>query len=1036
MRKTKFLFAILLLCSSAIFAQGHVIKGSVTDAKSGAQLIGVTVKLSGKKIQTITDNSGTFSLNVPSGTNSLLLTYVGYAEKTVAITDGQTDIAVTLDAETTSLNEVVVTALGVNRQAKTLTYSTQKVGGDELTTVKSTNVLNSLNGKVAGVQINRTSGGAGGSVRIVLRGDKSTRSSQPLFVIDGLPVTNPTGGPDAGLYAGTPDQGDILSTMNPDDIESINILKGASASALYGSQGSNGVIIITTKKGRGGVSRIEFSSGLTFDKAFVLPKLQYTYGQTPSSPTATIPEENGSEDSWGVKGNYPGAGSVKSFYKTGSTFINGITFSSGTEKSNNYLSYSNTDNSGIVPTSTFKQNTISFRQSNKFLNDKLTFDGTFIGSIQNTHNRLTPGVYFNPLSGLYLLPRGFDLNTYKTYETLSQSRYLNQQNWWDINTDKGYTGQDYQQNPYWVLNRNPIDNKNENMYASLSFKYALASWLSLQARGNANVFSNEYQRNIAATTQGTLADPNGQVSVNKSTNTNLYGDVLLVGNKALSNDLTLNFIAGTSIQDQRSKGTVTGGALVTPNVFLESNIDWTNQSRAQLTNSANNRQIQSVFGSADLGYKNKVFINFSDRNDWSSTLAYTPSLKKGYNYYSVGANAILSDIVKMPAAVSFAKVRAAYAIVGNDVNPYATSPLYTFNRGVATAPGSLPIQVPGFYLQPEKNKSFELGTEWRFIKNRLSFDFTYYKSNVTNQYFANISVNPGLGYGTHADINGGNIQNIGQEVSVSYKAIEAKSFSWTTTVNFSHNKNTVLEVYDKSITPDPTAVIPPIALTGGVSYIAKGGSFGDFYGHAFKRDAAGHIVVQAADGKPITADNQTTYLGNPNPHFIAGWNNSFTFKGVTLSFLIDGKFGGKVLSLSEPYLDQHGVSQRSAQARDNGGVVIPGAVDETGKAYTAKIDPIVYYKAIGGSSPITEAYLYDATAIRLRELSITYRLPIKSNTIKDLRLGLIGNNLFFFTKKAPFDPEQVAGVNPGGVGVDVFGFPAYRSLGFSVKCSF
>lgn len=1030
------LIVVLLFSTIGLYAQTRTVSGVVRDS-TNQPLASATIALKGGKNATTTAADGSFTLaNLPQGTIDLEISYIGYNTQTVAVGPTQNRLDITLEAGANIISDVVVTALGIQRQSKSLTYSTQRVGNDELTTVKSTNVLNSLNGKIAGVQINRTGGGPGSSVRVVLRGDKSTRNSQPLYVIDGLPIQNPTGGPDAGLYAGTPDQGDILSTINPDDIEDITILKGASASALYGSQGSNGVILITTKKGKSGTAKVDFSSGLTFDNAFVFPDLQYRYGQTQTSPNTPIPEENGSEDSWGAKGNYPGSGDVKSFFKTGTTWINGISLSAGNEKSSSYFSYSNTDNSGIVPTSTLKQNTLTFRQSSKFFDGKLLFDGSFIGSVQKSHNRLTPGIYFNPLSGLYLLPRGFELSDFAQYETLSESRYLMQQNWWNINTDKGYVGQDYQQNPYWVLNRDPFDNKNQNAYASLSFKYLLNNWLSVQARGNVNNFINEYQRSIGATTQATLSDPNGQVTVNKDNTTNLYGDLMLLGNKKFSEDFQLNFVAGGSIQDQRGTGTQIGGALVTPNVFLESNIDWTKQSRSTLTNSAYTRQIQSVFANVDIGYKNAVFLSLSDRNDWSSTLAYTPSAKNGYNYYSVGANAVLTNLMNMPAAINFAKLRASYAIVGNDVDPYATHPLYTFNRGIPAAPGSLPINVAGFYLRPEKNKSFEIGTEWRFLQNRLYFSFTWYKSNVVNQYFSNITVNPGLGAGTHADVNGGNIQNTGEEISLSYQVLQGRKLSWLSTLNFSQNTNKVLSVYDASITPDPSADIPPVGLAGGVTFMAKGYAFGSFFGHAFKRDEAGHIIVQATDGKPYTADNQQTYLGNPNPKFILGWNNSFTFENFNIGFLIDGKFGGKVMSLSEPYLDQKGVSERSAQARDNGGVIIPGAVDETGHSYTEKIDPQIYYKAIGGSSPINEAYLYDATAVRLRELSLTYAFKLNSNVLRDLRLGLIGSNLFFFTKKAPFDPEQVASVSPGGVGVDVFGFPAYRSIGFSLKCSF
>lgn len=1029
--KRKLLFSLWLVFGAlSVFAQTRVITGAITDANKNP-LHGATIRVKETTTSVSSDEAGRFSVQAPAGAVTLEISFVGYAPRSVSVDINATTVAIDLSPDAAELNTVVVTALGISKRSRTLTYSTQTVSGDQLTTVKNTNVLNSLNGKVAGAQINRTSGGAGGSVRVVLRGDKSTRNSQPLYVIDGIPVVNPAGGPNTDLYSGEPDPGDVLSTINPEDIESVNILKGASASALYGSQGSNGVILITTKKGKSGFSKVDFSSSITFDKVSVLPKLQYSYGQTTPATSSAA----GSNDSWGAKGSYGASDGANSFFQTGTTWINSVSLSGGNERSSNYFSYSNTTNKGIVPTSGFDQNTLSFRNSSSFFNNKLVLDGTFLGSIQNTTNRLTPSVYFNPLTGLYLIPRGTDFNSYKNYEYFSQSRYLYAQNWWNINTDKGFGGEDYQQNPYWVLNRNQIKNKNQNAYAAVSLKYLLNNWLTLQARGNVSNFISEFERDVYATTQGTLAAPNGRLLVGKTNSTSLYGDVLLLGNKNLTNDISFNFTLGSSIQDQKQKGTRVGGTPVTPNVFLESAIDWTVSSNRELTNNARYRQIQSVFGNVEFGFKNKVFVNFSDRNDWSSTLAFTPSEKKGYNYPAVGANAILSDMINLPSFINFAKIRGSYAIVGNDVDPYATNPIYTFNAGYATAPTSKPIMLPGYYLQPEKNKSFEVGTELRFMKSRLSLDFTYYKSNSTNQYFSHVTVATGYGVGSTADVNGGNIENRGVELSLSYKAINTQKLQWTTTVNMSANKNKIIAVYSPAITPDPTAPLPPFQLSGGggLSSMVQGGSYGDLYGRVFKRDSKGNIVLDA-NGAPSSVENQ--FLGNPNPHLILGWNNTINFSHVTLGFLIDGKFGGKVLSLSEAYYDKLGVSQRSADARDAGGVMIANSVLNGGSSGTNKVDPKVYYQAIGGSSPIHEAYMYDATAVRLREVSLSYALPFKNNFIKDVRIGVIGNNLFFFTKKAPFDPEQVASVNPGAMGIDVFGFPAYRSFGLNLKCSF
>ena len=1018
----------------------QIMEGTVRD-ENDALLANASVYIKELKVATQTNSAGFFSIEkIPPGTYMVTFSFIGFApeQKQVKVGDATATVSVKLAHADNNLQEIsVVTALGITRKSRTLTYSAQSVSGEELSTVKSTNVLNSLNGRVSGIQVNRTSGGAGGSVRIVLRGDKSTRNSQPLYVIDGLPIINPIGGPNAGLYNGSPDEGDIPSTLNPDDIESINVLKGASASALYGSQGSNGVILINTKRGKSGQTSLNYSSSLTFDKSFLLPDLQYDYAQS-TPPDATSP---GSEDSWGAKGaTQPGKNYVKNFFQTGITFINSINLSSGKEHSSNYLSYSNTDNKGVIPGSTYKENTLGFRQSSKLLDDRLTFEGAFLGTIQDIHNRPAPGVYYNPLTGLYMLPRGLDFNAYNKYEYFSPSRYLNAQNWWNINYDKdlvsgGWGGQDYQQNPYWVINRNLIDNRNQNVYASVSLKYLLSNWLTLQARGNINSFINQYERRIYATTQSTLARFNGGFISNRNENTTLYGDVLISGERKLHRELGFNFTAGLSIQDQKGKSMFISGTPTVPNVFLESALE---RSTLTITNDAVSRQIQSVFGTVQFSYRNKFFLDITDRNDWSSTLAFTPTEKKGYNYYSVGVNGILSEWLRLPQAVDFAKLRISYAAVGNDIAAFSTYPLYFFNTGIATPPTSRPINVPGFYLKPEKNKSLEIGTQWTFLQNRFSLDITWYKSNIINQYFKGITVPPSLGAGGTADVNGGNIQNTGIEIVATSKIIRKQLFSWTATLNFSHNKNRIVELFnsDIAVNSDPDQKYRLEGGSGGnIGVLKLNGSYGDMYGRAFKRDAAGHIVVNASTGIPYLSDE--VYLGNPNPTYIIGLNNAFTLHNLTIRFLIDAKLGSKVLSITEAYLDQMGVSKRTGDVRDNGGTVnIPNAVDEAGRPVNASIDAKTYYKTIGGKTPVEGSYLYDGDAIRLREFSVSWRFALKTRSVKELRLGLVGNNVCFFLKKSPFDPEQVAGVNPGGTGVDVFGLPAYRSVGLILTAAF
>lgn len=1013
-------------------------EGFVTN-ETGHSLEGASVFLSEINFGTVTDTSGHFNFkNVPQGNYTLTITFVGYKTLTrkVSVKSGNSLTKFKLIPQDNSLTKIEVTALGIARKSRGLTYSMQGISNGELTSVKSANFLNSLNGKVTGVQINRTSSGVGGSVRVVLRGDKSTRNSQPLYVIDGMPIVNPVGGPVAGLYNSAPDGGDILSTINPDDIESVNILKGAAASALYGSQGSNGVIIITTKKTKSGVSRIDFSTSVSFDKTMLLPKLQYTFGQT---NTASF-SNPGSEDSWGdklsqqVNKNY-----LQDFFQTGITAIHSISVCNGNDKTANYFSYSNTTNKGILPTSTFNQHTFNIRQSSKYLNDRLCLDATFMGATQRVHNRLTPGIYFNPLTGLYTFPRGLDFSSYRQFEFFSQSRYLYAQNWWNINYDKdqqygGWGGQDYHQNPYWILNRNPVDIRNRNLYASVSLKYHLGKMLYIQARGNADNYVSETERNVYATSQATVSSFNGGIRKSRSENMTYYADLLFSGEKNFNNKYTVNYTVGASIQDQRGKNLYITGAPSMPNVFIESAID-RNNSSYDIKNGAVSRQIQSVFGTVQLGIQNKFFVDIADRNDWSSTLAYTPTVQRGYNYYSIGVSAVVTDCIKMPSFINYAKLRTSYAIVGNDIAPFSTHPLYTFsNGGVAQPPSTSPINIAGYHLRPEKNKSFEIGANVNLFKNKWSIDFTWYKSNIIDQYFRRVAVPPGLGTGGFADINAGNIQNKGFEFSVSGKIITRRSFGWSTMLNISANRNKIIDLFNTNIVVNSSSDQYYILYEGTDNFegvIKKGGSYGDLYGRVIERDSAGFIVVNNQTGIPYMKDN--AYLGNPNPACIVGWKNIFTYKRITFSFLVDGKFGGIVLSKTNGYLDQMGVSQRSAE--NDRTIKIINAIDQHGIVWNGMVSSKDFFRAIGGKGPLDEYYTYSATAVRLREVYLAYKKEINNKVVKEISFGITGSNLLFFYLKAPFDPEQVSGVNPNGVGVDTFGLPAYKSFGIFFKCT-
>ena len=1045
MRNVYLLF-FLMLISSAAFSQARVLTGFVRDSATNSPVTAATIRVAGTKSVTTSGSDGAFTINLPATSAQLEVSYVGYANQNVTVNPDQTTIIILLGNSSASLNEVVVTALGISRQAKSLTYSVQKVSNEELTQVRDANVVNSLQGKVAGVTISRSSSGIGGSTRVIIRGNKSTRENQPLYVVDGVPLVNfspaqPGGeyGQSVG-YAGI-DGGDGISNINPEDIESMSILKGASAAALYGSSAANGVILITTKKGKAGITRVNASSELFFDSRMYKQPLQFKYGQTTPGTTST---PFGSSTSWSDSVvNAPDY--TNDFFQTGVTSFNSVSLSGGTDKSQSYFSYSYADNKGIIPTSQLKRHNLNFHQTSKFFNDKLTADFNVLYVHQNAHNRPTSGLYLNPLAGLYELPRGIDFNQYKnSYEVSSSVRNTYVQNWWDVNVDAGKNANELEQNPYWILNRNPNDNALDRVYTNFSLNYKITSWLNIQARGNVDKTFNNIEAKSYATTSPILTAANGSYTLLRSVFTQYYGDVLLSANKNLSKNLGLSATIGSSINDGRTEQTTfgtrnSGDGLRFANVFTLNNI-----LPASLTVSPNtaHRQLQAVFATAQLSVNNYAYLDLTARNDWSSTLAFTPNEKKGFFYYSAGLTGVLSDMFKMSEPISFSKVRVSYSKVGNDVNIYATNPA---SYNIDNQNGSTVNQTgskPGTYLKPEDNRSFEAGTEWRFLKNRIGFDFTYYINNNRRQYIV-IPVTPGSpGNLTSWTLNTGNIRNNGVELSVNITPVQTKHFSWFTTVNYALNKNKVLQIADPSLGVTQSYFpINTIDLLN-AAYIKEGGSWGDIYGRFFARAADNSIIVDSAgtpqkgyDSSTAVGNGNVKYLGNPNPKYTIGWNNTFTIQNFTVSFLIDGRFGGKVMSVTQAVLDQLGDSKATADARDAGGVNI-SATKQDGSKFSGPLDPFTFYNAVGGRSGISEYYVYDATNIRLREASISYRIPVKTKWITSCQFSVIGRNLFFFKKEAPFDPELSMGTGNALQGVETFGIPTTRSIGASLKIGF
>ncbi|WP_276483303.1 SusC/RagA family TonB-linked outer membrane protein [Paraflavitalea pollutisoli] len=1012
--------------------QADEVTGKVTDA-TGAGVAGVSVSVKGTQRGTTTNAQGNYTLAVERE-ETLVFSAVGYATQEVGIA-GRTVVNISLAASGSQMTEVVVTALGVSRRSRSVTYATQKITGEELTAVKDPNLVNSLNGKIAGLTVNRSASGAGGSVKVVMRGNKSTQNNSPLYVIDGIPMFNSSVaqpenlfGQSSGTASAGRDGGDAISNINPEDIESMQVLKGASAAALYGSQAANGAILVTTKKGRAGSARVNVASSIMLDKVMLKPEAQFGYGQDGAN------NENG----WGAnngKGDY-----TDDFYQTGVTWINSVGMMAGSDRAQSYFSYSNTDNKGVIPTAKFNRHTFTFRENAKFFNDKLTVDGLVTLTKQQSTNRPSSGLYNNPQVGLYFFPRNLDLASYKNnFEVFSPARALMVQNWWNVKYDAGSFGNEYSQNPWWILNRNTREDSRDRAFSSLTMRYQLNKALSVQARGSYDVSVDDYDSKMFASTNPIIADLNGRYTWERAKNNVAYGDLLLFLNTRLGTDISLSATFGGSITDARtndrtfidSYGAVNADGvkqgLSIANIFSVQNILSGNATKQQ---GVLRSQTQSVLGSASLGYKDMLYLDLTARNDWSSALTFTDGLS--FLYYSIGATGVLNEMVHMPEVVDLAKVRISYAHVGNSVRPFATNPpLYRVNPVTGGLIKNVRAGFPNRPLKPEDNRSFEIGTEWRFFGSRLGVDLTWYKNDNYNQYFETPAPSSS-GFNTYF-LNLGQIRNTGWEIMVTGAPVKSRDFDWNTSVNFATNKNTVVNLSEDGVTgPDGMFFLTTFDNTY-ASIVRQGGSFGDILSFGAARDDKGNLAL-ADNGAPVRNTADRKLVGNPNPDFTAGWSNNLRYKKFDLSFLIDGRFGGEVMSITQAELDLRGFSEATVDARNNGGVFVSGT--KNGTPWEGKVDAKAYYNAIGGRAGIGEFYMYDATVVRLREVSLGYNIPVKWKGVNSLHLSLIGRNLFYLKRDAPFDPEISMSTDNGLQGVDVFGLPATRSLGVNLKVAF
>lgn len=1090
--------------STAQANSSRIVTGKVTDA-SGEALIGLTVKVAGTSAATATDIDGNYSIKVPASGSELEFSYIGYQTVKQPIS-GKDKIDIVMRDNTKLLDEVVVTAMGIARKEETLSYSTQTVGGDELTRAKEANLINSLQGKSAGLVITPNSGGAGGASKILLRGNASMLgNNSPLIVIDGVPMQNSVNGQmdmDGGgatmMADGSKETSDALSQLNPDDIESITVLKGANSAALYGSAASNGVLMITTKKGKEGQLRIDVSSSTTFETPLVLPKLQNAYGAQMSGSV-----DNGfsmNSNSWGQRMNTLGdeyydtanspyhltrnAYNIRDFYKLGTNFNNSISLSGGTKVVQTYFSYGNTTANGIVETNKFERHNISLRQSFSFFKDKLKFDISANYINQRTKNRPTGGTFFNPIYQLYTSPRNLDMNWYrKNYydtnatwtsnpysyivsqtgsdglpisviqsgktSTLSDPNY-GKQVWYSDNINLN--------NPWWLLNRMTSEEVINRTFGSITANWQIIPELNLQARIKYDYNErNDENRQYATTWGNAEMIDRGRLILDHTKSQDFYGDFMLSYNKQIQ-DFTIGVNAGGSMMNSSydqwmitpiAKSGAPNTEDLSCNQFVLSDIYISSSDNYGGLTTKNWER--AIFATAQVTWQDKVTVEGSYRDDWYRAFTQFKDMEPHFAYYSAGASAQMNKLLTLPDQINELKLRASYSEVGNSIpnNLFLASASRNPATGAYISSAIINFKNP----KPETTQSFEAGFDLSLLDRSISLQATYYNAIMKNQFMKYQGA-----AGKEIYINGGKVRNQGVELTASYIFAPNNDFSWITTFNYAFNDNKILTVARKQNGQKYIHEIDLGNLSGLKIKFEEGGSYGDLYAVGFmKRDPNtgeiitdpskdGDVIVDPQTGAPFKLNGQANeYLGNMNAKHTLGWANTFNYKDFSFYFLIDGKVGGKVISFTEAYLDYFGTSQRTAEARDYAlandlyWTSDDGAVTKPGMYIpgTKQVVPVdQYYQTIGGGSPVGRNYVYDATNFRLREISLAYTFRNLFGPSKNLTVSANARNLFFLYLDAPIDPDTSLSTQNALGNVDIFSMPTTRSFGISLKASF
>lgn len=1030
------LTGFLMFFAFALSAQNITVKGSVTD-ETGEPVIGATVRVQGSNMGVITDIDGNYTISCPVN-SKLEFSSVGSATQLISVGNGGDNLNVVLKEESIAIDEVVVTALGIKRQARSLGYSTTRIGGDDFTLARDANIGNALSGKVAGVSVAGNATGSTGSSRVIIRGNASlTGNNMPLYVIDGIPFDNTNQG-SAGRWGGS-DMGDGLSNINADDIESMQVLKGAAASALYGYRGGNGVILITTKSGRKNQPvQIELNENLTFNSIYDYRDWQDKFGIgiggiKPVTINDAIEAESNSWGAWldgseavnfkGEKYAYRNVDNWDKFYRTGVTTNTSVAVSGASDKITYRFGTSYMKEKSILPNANNRQ--LGFNTNTTFdilKNLSLNVTANYVFDKAQGRANLSDG---NGNTNASLLYRGnsFDIDWLKGTSA-----------GWGTNLDGSEMiggNNVYFNNPYWLQYRKTNNSSRERLTGGINLKWDITDWLYLQGAAQRDGFNLEYKQ---VQPIGAAADPMGWMTeyIRKFEETNF--NFLLGANKQFG-DFTLGASFGGNTQSNKTKTYFTsdgGRPFVVPGFESINNLSDKRPNKNFLR-----YKVNSLYFTADAGWRNQLFLNVTGRNDWFSTLSDD---NNSYFYPSVTLSWVFTDTFKnMPEWFNFGKLRAGYAAASNGTTPYQNLLLYKLRdytvNGQTVATQSNDNIYPNANLKPVHISEFEVGLNLAFLNNRLNFDFAWYNKKTTDD-IAVISTSSASGYGSKI-ANVGKIRNTGFEFMVDAYPVRTPDFTWNTTLNFSYNSSKVQYLGEG---------VERLSISGAQSregnvwvYNVVDKPYGELIGYKYKRNEAGEVVFK--DGLPQRADELSS-LGNGVYKWTGGWSNSFNYKGFTLSFLLDFKFGAKIFSETNYWLTYYGMHKQTLNGRtqDNpAGTIVGVGVNEDGTANTTAVDSRTYYHALCQNG-IGEAFVQSADFIKLRELSLGYDFPKRLleplKFVKGLQVSFVARNLWTILKHTDnIDPESSIN-NTNGQGLELNGYPATRNLGFNINIKF